>query len=84
MREFLLRTKKAEGQLLENLKLDKSVKLILQLLADNLATMVVNRLDECAPQRRQDLIFVLQRLLKKSKIVLKVFVSSRNNDDMVH
>ena len=81
---YLLRRKEARGRKLERLGLDETVEIILELLDTNPATIVIDGLDECDPARRQDLLNALQTIIKVSNNVVKVFVSSRDDHDLVH
>lgn len=63
--------------------LEKSKELVLQLLEKYpSATIVVDALDECNPETRHDLLTVLESLLKESPCLLKIFVTSRTNQDI--
>lgn len=57
--------------------------LILGLLEINPATIVIDALDECDPDRRFELLLALDRIIQKSANVVKVFVSSRDDNDIV-
>lgn len=57
--------------------------LILGLLESNPATIVIDALDECDPDRRFELLLALDRIIQKSANVVKVFVSSRDDNDIV-
>jgi hypothetical protein len=57
---------------------------MLQLLESNPATVVIDGLDECDPTRRQDLLNGLGTIIRDSNNLIKVFVSSRDDHDLVH
>ena len=48
-----------------------------------MTTIVVDALDECDPQMRQPLLDAFERILKDSIGLVKIFVSSRNDQDIV-
>ncbi|RSL79052.1 hypothetical protein CEP52_017570 [Fusarium oligoseptatum] len=69
------------------LHLDESKSLILKLLEryqDATMTIVIDALDECNPATRGDLLDTLEDLLKTSPCLLKIFVSSRTDQDLVY
>ncbi len=53
------------------------------LLEENPATIVIDALDECDPVQRQDLLLGLRRLTREAASVVKIFVSSRDDTDIV-
>lgn len=65
------------------LSLEESVELILELLEENPATIVIDALDECDPNRRHELFESLDKIVQRSTNVVKVFISSRNDGDIV-
>ncbi|RSL80990.1 hypothetical protein CEP52_017293 [Fusarium oligoseptatum] len=70
-----------------SLRLDESKELILKLLKryeDATMTIVIDALDECNPETRGDLLDALEDLLKTSPCLLKIFVSSRTDQDIVY
>lgn len=58
-------------------------KLILSLLEQNPATIIIDALDECDPKRRYELFRALDNIIQKSPSLVKVFVSSREDSDIV-
>ncbi|KAH9235751.1 hypothetical protein K456DRAFT_1770986, partial [Colletotrichum gloeosporioides 23] len=69
------------------LHVDETKGLILQLLEkykDATATIVIDALDECNPATRDILLDTLEDLLNASPCLLKVFVSSRDDQDIVY
>lgn len=68
-----------------SLGLEKSKELILQLLEQYpSATIVVDALDECNPETRETLLKALESLLKESPCLLKIFVTSRIDQDIAY
>ena len=65
------------------LTLQECEGLILALLETNPATIVIDALDECDPARRSELLLALDRIREKSASLLKVLVSSRDDQDIV-
>ncbi|KAK2061334.1 hypothetical protein LY76DRAFT_508043, partial [Colletotrichum caudatum] len=70
-----------------SLHIDETKGLILQLLEqykDATVIIVLNALDECNPATRDVFLDTLGDLLNASSCLLKVFVSSRDYQDIVH
>ncbi len=59
------------------------VDLILELLVNNSATIIIDVLDECDPDRRYELLEALDKIIQDSSNVVNVFVSSRDDNDIV-
>jgi enolase len=78
--KYEIQAKAAFG--VRRLTLDESVQLILELLNDNPATIVIDALDECDPNRRHELFESLEEIVQKSVNIVKIFVSSRNDGDI--
>lgn len=57
--------------------------LIIPLLKYNPATIIIDALDECDPKRRYELFKALDNIIQKSSSLVKVFVSSREDSDIV-
>ena len=73
-----------EGFASGSLSIDESRLLILQLAEHYpLTTIVIDTLDECDPERRTDLLETLESILQKSSGLVKIFVSSRDDQDIV-
>ncbi|KAH8653142.1 hypothetical protein BGZ60DRAFT_533332 [Tricladium varicosporioides] len=73
-----------EGFASGSLGIDESRTLILQLTDYYpLTTIVIDALDECDPERRPDLLDTLELILQESSSLVKVFVSSRRDHDIV-
>jgi hypothetical protein len=65
------------------LTIEESTELILDLLQNNRATIILDALDECDPERRYELLLAFDKIIRDSSNVVKVFVSSRDDQDMV-
>ncbi|KAF7898203.1 hypothetical protein EAF00_004649 [Botryotinia globosa] len=83
-KKYLSRRKEARERTPEKLCLEETVNMILELLESNPATIVLDGLDECDPTKRNDLLLGLQNIITNSNNVVKVFVSSRDDHDLVH
>lgn len=80
----LFQEMEAEGFASGPLQMDESLKLILQLIAQYpMATIVIDALDECDPDKRHGLLKALEQILQNSPSLVKIFVSSRNDQDIV-
>ena len=74
-----------EGFKSNGLDLDDSRDLIIRLIEDySMTIIVVDALDECDPVRRQNLLDAFEHILKESVGLVKIFVSSRNDQDIVY
>ncbi|PVH80192.1 hypothetical protein DL98DRAFT_208852 [Cadophora sp. DSE1049] len=78
------RKKEARGRKPEKLSMDECVDVMLELLQLNPVTFIIDGLDECDPARRQDLLDAFQKLITDSDNIVKIFVSSRDDHDLVH
>jgi len=78
------RKKEARGRKPEKLGIEECVDVMLELLQLNPVTLIVDGLDDCNPARRQDLLDAFQRLITDSDNVVKIFISSRDDHDLVH
>jgi hypothetical protein len=65
------------------LSVTESMELIVTLADLNPATIIIDALDECDPNRRQELLQALDEIIQKSANLIKVFVSSRDDIDIV-
>ena len=78
------RKREAEGFASGSLRLDESLALIIQLVDHYpLTTIVIDALDECDSEKRGDLLESLETILKESSSLVKIFVSSRDDQDIV-
>lgn len=77
--------KENQGFASGSLSLQESIGLILKLLEKYQdAIIVIDALDECNEETRGDLLDALEELLKESPCLLKVFVSSRTDQNIVY
>jgi hypothetical protein len=66
------------------LRLDETSKLVMQLLENYpMVTVIIDALDECDPHSRVDLLEILENILQDSSSLIKIFVSSRDDQDIV-
>lgn len=80
----LYREKEAEGFASGPLQMDETLNLVIQLTAQYpLTTIVIDAMDECDPQKRHELLKALEKILQNSSSLVKIFVSSRNDQDIV-
>jgi hypothetical protein len=76
--------KEAEGFASGKLRINESCALIIQLAEYYpLTTIVIDALDECDSERRADLLDALETILRESSHLVKIFVSSRDDQDIV-
>ncbi|KAF7125236.1 hypothetical protein CNMCM5793_001414 [Aspergillus hiratsukae] len=67
-----------------NLDLDETRVLIIELLGYYpAATIVLDALDECTPESREELLHMFEYILQESSTLVKIFVSSREDQDIV-
>ena len=80
----LYNEEEAEDFVSGGLQLNQSLKLIMQLIElYPQTTIVLDALDECDPAIRLDLLRALENILQHSCSLVKIFVSSRNDQDIV-
>ena len=72
-----------EGREPTKLTLQECVELVLALLETNPATIIIDALDECDPSRRHELLLALDKIREESASLVKVFLSSRDDQDIV-
>jgi hypothetical protein len=78
------RGREAEGFASGSFGMDESRALIIQLIEHySLTTIVIDALDECDPESRADLMDTLEAVLQESSSLVKIFVSSRDDQDIV-
>ncbi|KAJ5370546.1 uncharacterized protein N7496_006638 [Penicillium cataractarum] len=65
------------------LSIDDAIELILAVLDETPATIVIDALDEADATRRHELLDGLETIIQKSINVVKIFVSSRDEVDIV-
>jgi hypothetical protein len=74
----------AEGFASGQLQVDESRQLIMQLIElYPQTTIIIDALDECDPDTRLELLQALEHILQRSASLVKVFVSSRDDQDIV-
>jgi hypothetical protein len=79
------RRREAEGFASGPLRMDESAAIIIQLVEYYpLTTIVIDALDECVPDKRADLLEALEDILRKSSRLVKIFMSSRDDQDLVY
>jgi hypothetical protein len=65
------------------LTVTESVELIVALLESNPATIIIDALDECDPDRRPELLLAFDTIIQNSASVVKIFVASRDDHDIL-
>jgi hypothetical protein len=65
------------------LAVTESVELILALLETNPATIIIDALDECDPERRHELLSAFDTITQNSANVVQIFISSRDDHDIL-
>jgi hypothetical protein len=76
--------KEAQAFASGSLQIEESRDLIIQLINEYpLTTIVLDALDECNPETRTELLDVLEKILQNSSSLVKIFVSSRSEQDIV-
>ena len=75
---------KGQGFQSHGLRLEESRDLILELIdQSDMTTIVIDALDEIDPEKRYDLLEALETILQEARGLIKVFVSSRDDQDIV-
>jgi hypothetical protein len=84
-KEYEVRKKKAEDDCskLKELTVEDCTRPILELTRDNPATTAIDALDECEESLRHELLIALDKIVSESEEVVKVFVSSREDVNIV-
>ena len=84
-REYEARQKRAEEDCytMERLTLEECTRLIIELTKDHPTTIVLDALDECEESTRHELLEALDSIICNSTNVVKIFVSSRDDIDIV-
>ncbi|RYP43646.1 hypothetical protein DL768_009821 [Monosporascus sp. mg162] len=74
-----------EGFPAESLRLQETRGLIVQLAGHYpTVTIILDALDECNPITRKDLLVTIESILRESSCLVKIFVSSRDDQDIVY
>lgn len=80
----IYKQREASGFASGSLRIEESKSLILQLIEHYPLTIIVlDALDECDPEKRGELLEILESILQDSSRLVKVFVSSRDDQDIV-
>jgi hypothetical protein len=84
-KEYEVRKKKAEDDYskFKELTVEDCTRMILELTRDNPATIVIDALDECEESLRHELLKALDKIVSEPGEIVKVFVSSREDVDIV-
>lgn len=84
-KEYELRKKKAEEDCsqLKKLTIKDCTELILQLNTERSAMIILDALDECDEATRHELLESLDKIISHSESLIKVFISSRDDVDIV-
>ena len=84
-REYEARKRKAEEDCskIKKLTIEDCTRLIVELTQNFPATIIVDALDECEEETRHELLIAFDEILRKSAEVVKIFVSSRDDIDIV-
>lgn len=76
--------KEAEGFASGPLQVKESRDLIVQLVElHTLSVIVIDALDECDPEKRSDLLNAFELILEESTHLVRIFISSRDDQDIV-
>ena len=84
-KEYETREKKAEEDCsaLKRLTVEDCTRLIIEITKDTPVTIVIDALDECEENIRYELLEALDNIISQSVKIVKVFVSSREDIDLV-
>jgi hypothetical protein len=72
-----------KGRMPEKLGILETVDLIVTLLNEDPAIIILDALDECDASERHKLLNALDTIIHESSSLVKVFVSSRDDGDLV-
>lgn len=76
--------KEAQGFASGPLDIDESCALIIQLAERySMIILLIDALDECDPGKRDNLLDSLEKILQESSGLIKIFISSRDDQDIV-
>ena len=83
--EYEVRKKKAEEDCssLKKLTVQDCTRLIIELTKNHPAVLILDALDECEEDTRHELLEAFDDIISNSKEVVKIFVSSRDDIDIV-
>ena len=84
-KEYEARRKKAEEDCssLKRLTVQDCTRLIIELTENRPAILIIDALDECEENTRHELLEALDDIISNSAEVVKVFISSRDDVDIV-
>ena len=84
-KEYEARRKKAEEDCstIKRLTIEECTRLIIELTKDHPAIIILDALDECEGITRHELLEALDSIVSNSANVVKVFISSRDDIDIV-
>ena len=85
MQEYEACKKKAEEECstLERLKIKDCIRLILKMINVETMILIIDAVDEIENTPRHELLAALNYIICEFKNVVKIFISSRDNDDTV-
>lgn len=63
--------------------MEETADVLLELFKENPATIVIDALDEYNPNERHNLLSAMDTIITESASLVRVFVSSRNDGDIV-
>lgn len=72
-----------DGSSLRELTIEDCTKLIREITKSNPAIIIIDALDECDPFSCHELLDALHEIVSESEEVVKVFVSSRDDVDVI-
>lgn len=75
--------RESRGRIPEKLDIFETVDLIITLLDENPVIIILDALDECDSSERHKLLNALDTIIQESSSLVKVFVSSRDDGDLV-
>ena len=80
----IYKKREAEGFASGSLRIGESSALLIQLIENYpQTTIVIDALDEYNPEKRADLLEALEKVLQDSSQLVKIFISSRDDHDIV-
>lgn len=84
-KEYDNRKRKADedGSDPKELSMGDCVRLILELTENSPATIIIDALDECEDSTRHELLDALDNIVIQSAEIVKIFISSRDDVDIV-
>lgn len=81
--EARVRTAGRDDSALKKLTVEDCTRLIMEVTKDHPATIILDALDECEKDTRYELLEAFDEIISRSVEVVKVFVSSRDDIDIV-